>query len=205
VLNIRSIGVGVLSGFGERKRCDQTFWVDGVGESLKQLERAQPPAEQLQPLSVGREDAQNGGPFLGDLAEQLESGAVLEPFRGHNDLVSVRAQQVEAIAFVRNTVDAVDLPERSGDRQVAGRILVDDEHTHAADVTGGGSFRVSGRSRFPYSGRIHSVVPRIRAFSLAHCSLDAACMGHIRDAAQSPEHPCELLEIGDRYGHQNVS
>jgi hypothetical protein len=47
VLNIRSIGVGVLSGFGECKRCDETFRVDGVRESLKQLERAQSPAEQL--------------------------------------------------------------------------------------------------------------------------------------------------------------
>jgi len=47
VLNIRCIGVGVLSGFGERQRCGQAFRVDRVGESLKQLERAQSPAEQL--------------------------------------------------------------------------------------------------------------------------------------------------------------
>jgi hypothetical protein len=47
VLNIRCIGVGVLSSFGERQRCDQAFRVDGVGESLKQFKRAQSPAEQL--------------------------------------------------------------------------------------------------------------------------------------------------------------
>jgi hypothetical protein len=47
LLNIGSIGVGKLSGVSERKRCDQPLRVDRVGESLKQLERAQPPAQQL--------------------------------------------------------------------------------------------------------------------------------------------------------------
>jgi hypothetical protein len=69
MLDIGCIGVSVLSGICEVERCDQTFGVDRVGQSLKQLERAQSPAEQLQPLSIGREDAQYGRPFLGDLAE----------------------------------------------------------------------------------------------------------------------------------------
>jgi hypothetical protein len=47
LFNIGSIGVGMLSGVSERKRCDQPLRVDRVGESLKQLERAQPPAKQL--------------------------------------------------------------------------------------------------------------------------------------------------------------
>jgi hypothetical protein len=45
VLNIRSIGVGVLSGLGQTQRRNETIGVDGVGESLKQLERAQSPAQ----------------------------------------------------------------------------------------------------------------------------------------------------------------
>jgi hypothetical protein len=69
VLDIGGIGVRVLSCVSQVERCDQTFGVDRVGQSLKQLERAQSPAEQLQPLSIGREDAQYGGPLLGDLAE----------------------------------------------------------------------------------------------------------------------------------------
>jgi hypothetical protein len=134
VLDVRSISVGVLSGVSESERCNQTLRVDGVGQSLKQLEGAQSPAQQLQPLSICREDAQHRGPLLGNLAEQLEPGTVLEPFRGHDDLECVRAQQVQAVAFVRHTVDAVQVPERSGDRQVTGRILVDNEHTHAGKL-----------------------------------------------------------------------
>jgi hypothetical protein len=37
----------MLSSSSERKRCDQPLRVNRVGESLKQLERAQPPAQQL--------------------------------------------------------------------------------------------------------------------------------------------------------------
>jgi hypothetical protein len=158
VLDIGGIGVGVLSGASEVERCDQTLGVNRVGQSLKQLERAQSPAQQLQPLSIRREDAQHGGPPLGDLAEQLEPGTILEPFRGYDDLKYVRAQQIQAIAFVRYTVDAVKVPERSSDRQVTRRILVDNEHTHAGKLPAGTRFGPSGRSRFPYSGGIHSVV-----------------------------------------------
>jgi hypothetical protein len=150
VLDIRGIGVGVPSGVSEVERCDQTLGVNRVGQSLKQLERAQSPAEQLQPLSIRRKDAQHGGPLLGDLAEQFEPGTVLEPFRGHDGLKYVRAQQIQAIAFVRHTVDAVQVPERSSDRQVTGRILVDNEHTHAGKLPAGTRFGLSGRSRFPY-------------------------------------------------------
>ncbi len=160
VLDIGGIGVRVLSGVSEVECCDQTLGVNRVGQSLKQLERAQSTAEQLQPLSIGREDAQYGGPLLGDLAEQLEPGTVLEPLRGHDDLKWVRAQQIQAIAFVRDAVDAVQLPERSSDRQVTGRILVDNEHTHAGKLPGRPRFGLSGTSRFPYSGGIHSVLLR---------------------------------------------
>jgi hypothetical protein len=38
---------------------------------LEQIERAQSPTQQLQPLSIRREDAQHGRPLLGNLAEQL--------------------------------------------------------------------------------------------------------------------------------------
>jgi hypothetical protein len=196
VLNIRSIGVGVLSGLSEIERGDQPLRNDWVGESLKQLERSQASAKQLQAVAIGREDAQNGGPLLGDLAEQLESGAVLEPFRGYNDLEGVRAQQVEAIALVCNAVDAVQVPERSGDRQVAGRILVYDEHTHAGTVPAHSVWGSAAGHGFHIPAE-YSVLSRTHDLLLAHRSVDAACMGHIWDTAQSPQHARELLEIGD--------
>jgi hypothetical protein len=56
---------------------------------LKQLEGTQPALEQLQPLTIGREDAQDRRPLLGYLAEQLEPGAVLQPLGGHDDLERV--------------------------------------------------------------------------------------------------------------------
>ncbi|HEX7453986.1 MAG TPA: hypothetical protein VF294_16950, partial [Polyangiaceae bacterium] len=136
LLSVGSVCIGMLSGGGQLERREQFLRVDRVGKGLKQLERAQSPAQELQPLPVRRKNAQHRRPFFGDLAEQLEPGTVLEPFRGYDDLERIRAQQVEAVTFVGDAVDGIQIPKRSGDRQVAGGILVDDEHTHAANVTG---------------------------------------------------------------------
>jgi len=122
----------LVGGSGQLERCDQLLGLDRVGQRLKNIERPQPPTQQLQPLAVGSENPQHRGPFLRDRPQQLETRAVFQPFGGYDDLERVRTQQVEAVAFVGYTVDSVKIPERSGDRQVAGGILVDNEHTHAA-------------------------------------------------------------------------
>jgi hypothetical protein len=74
-----------------------------------------------------------------------------------------------------------------------------------ANVIGGGWFlaqrQITVSIFWPNTQRYPA---RTSTFSLAYRSVDAACMGHIWDAAQSPQHPRKLLEIGDRYGHQNV-
>jgi hypothetical protein len=134
VLNIGSICIGVLGSASEIQRCDQTIRIDGVGQRLKQLEGAQSALEQLQALTIGCKYAQNRRPPLGDRTEQLEPGTVLQPFGGHDDLERVGAQQIEAVALVRNRIDGVQITQRSGDHLVAGGILVDDEHTHAGTV-----------------------------------------------------------------------
>jgi hypothetical protein len=159
VLNVGSVCIGILGGAGEIQRCDQTTRIDGVGQRLKQLEGAQPALEQLQPLTIGRKYAQNRRPPLGYRTEQLEPGTVLQPFGRYDDLERVGAQQIEAVALVRNRIDGIQITQRSGDRLVAGGILVDDEHTHAGKLPAWPLCGLSGRSRFPYSGRIHSVVP----------------------------------------------
>jgi hypothetical protein len=107
VLNIRGVRVGVLGSVGEIQRCDQTVRIDWVGQRLKQLKRSQSPLEQLQPLTIRRKYTQNRRPLLGYLTQQLEPGTVLESFGGHDDLERVRAQQIEAVAFVRNRIDGV--------------------------------------------------------------------------------------------------
>jgi len=134
MLNIGSIRVGILGSVGKIQRCDQTIRIDGVGQRLKQLEGAQPALEQLQALAIGRKYAQNRRPPLGYRTEQLEPGTVLQPFGGHDDLERVGAQQIEAVALVRNRIDGIQITQRSGDHLVAGRILVDDEHTHAGTL-----------------------------------------------------------------------
>jgi len=130
------LAVGAVRGGRHLQRRQQLFRVNRVAEGLKQLEWSQAPAQQLQALAVRCKNAQHRGPLPGNLAEQLEPGAVLESFGGHNDLERVRAQQVEAVGLVGYAVDGIEIPERSGDAQVAGGILVDNEHTHAANVTG---------------------------------------------------------------------
>jgi hypothetical protein len=45
-----------VRGFRGGKRCDQAVRVDGVGERLEQLKRAQAPAEQLQALPIRGEN-----------------------------------------------------------------------------------------------------------------------------------------------------
>jgi hypothetical protein len=134
VLNISSVCVGFLGSVGEIQRCDQAIRIDRVGQRLKQLEGAQTAFEQLEPLTIGRKNAQNRRPSLRYLAEQLEPGAVLQPFGSHDDFERVGAQQIEAVALVRDRVDGIQLTERSGDRLVTGGILVDDEHTHAGKL-----------------------------------------------------------------------
>jgi hypothetical protein len=186
-----------LRGIGQGKRRDQPFRIDRVGQRLKQFERAESPSEQLQPVTIGREYAQDGRPLLGNLSEQLEPGTILEAFAGNDDFEGVRTQQIQAVALVRDGVDRIEIAKRSGDRLVAGGILVDDEHTHAGKLPAWLGFGLSGRSRFPYSGRIHSVVHDRQ-------SADTTCMGHIRDAAQPAHDPRELFQIGDRYGNQDV-
>jgi hypothetical protein len=128
--------LAVLRGGGHLQCAKQLLRIDRIRERLKQLERPQAPAQQLQPLALGREYPQHGRPLLGHSAEQLQPRSVFQTFRGHDDLVRIGPEQVETVAFVAYTVDSVKIPERSGDRQVAGGILVDNEHTHAANVTG---------------------------------------------------------------------
>jgi hypothetical protein len=89
VLDIGSVCVGILGSASEVQRCDQTIRIDRVGQRLKQLEGAQSALEQLQPLAIGREYAQNRRPLPGHRTEQLEPGTVLEPFGGHDDLERV--------------------------------------------------------------------------------------------------------------------
>jgi hypothetical protein len=134
VLNIRGVRVGVLGSVGEIQRCYQAIRIDRVGQRLKQLEGAQTTFEQLEPLTVGRKYAEYRRPPLRYLTEQLEPGAVLQPFRSHDDFERVGAEQIEAVALVRDRVDGIQITERSGDRLVTGGILVDDEHTHAGKL-----------------------------------------------------------------------
>jgi hypothetical protein len=73
VLDVRRVGVGPLGGLRERQRRQQALRINRVGQRLKQLERPQATLEQLQPVTVRREDAQDGRPLLGNLPKKLES------------------------------------------------------------------------------------------------------------------------------------
>jgi hypothetical protein len=134
MLNVGSISIRILRSVCQVQRCDQTIRVDRVGQRLKQLEGPESASEELQAMPVGSEYPQDGGPLFGDLAQQLEPGAVFETLGGDDDLKCIRTQQFEAVALVRYGIDSVKIPERSGDRFIAGGILVDDEHTHAGKL-----------------------------------------------------------------------
>jgi hypothetical protein len=105
VLNGRRVGMGVMRFTRERQCREQLLRVDRVGECLKQLERPEPPLQQVQALAIG--------PALGDLAQQLQPRAILEALAGNHDVELVLAQQVDAVGLVRHGVDYEVLAQRA--------------------------------------------------------------------------------------------
>lgn len=65
--------------------------------------------------------------------------------------------------------------------------------------------RLSGRSRFPYSGQIHSVGLRAQVLSVSHRSVNTPCMRHIWHAGEPAQQARELLQIGDGNCCEDVS
>jgi hypothetical protein len=104
--------------------------LDGVGEGREQIEGSELAAQQRQALPVGREYPQGVRSALGYLAEQLQAGAVGEPFAGDDDLELGFAQQVDAIGLVGEYVDRELAGQRPHERFQHGGILIDDEDAH---------------------------------------------------------------------------
>ena len=113
MLNRRRVGVRLVGLARQRQRSEQLVGVDGIGKRLEQLERPELSLQQSQPFPIGGEHPQRGGPALGDLAEQLETGSVLQALTGDDDVEIVLPQQVDAVGLVGNGVDNEVLAQRA--------------------------------------------------------------------------------------------
>jgi hypothetical protein len=69
------------------------------------VERAEASLEQFEAFALGCKNAQHGGPLAPDLTQQLQARTVFQPFGGDDHLEGVQAQQIQAVALVRDSID----------------------------------------------------------------------------------------------------
>src|SRR6185295_9647297 len=120
------------------ERARELRLVDGIGNGVEELEGSELAAKHRAAGGLDRENAHDVLPALGDLAQELEPRAILEPLGRYQHVVFVRPQQVDARDLAGGDVHfegATDGLEGLG-------IRIGDQYTHG----GAGGYPVVPRT-----------------------------------------------------------